>query len=142
MQRDPPPDDMRNRLLDYERMLMEADRMMMQTVQTSLSLIGFGFTITTFFNDVAVRMGSRDGSENARILGVALLVIGLTLLILGTWSQSRYRAALRSRYLEGGPAPAAWQGLRSRFTPSYIAAVMLMAAGLFTLATVILRWLV
>jgi putative membrane protein len=135
------PQDVEDRLADFERMLMEADRIMMQIVQTSLSLIGFGFTINTFFNDVADRVGGHGDGKAARILGVALLVTGLTLLFLGTWSQSRYRSVLLRRYLGDTPRLTAQAGLPGLFTPSFIAAVMLMAVGLFTLGSALLRWL-
>jgi uncharacterized membrane protein YidH (DUF202 family) len=115
--------------------------MMMQMMQTSISMIGFGFTINTFFNDVASRIGAPGGGHGARILGVALLAIGLLLLTMGTWNQARYRSELRRRYAEAGDGAAAWRPLVARFTPSYVSAVLLMAAGLFTLVSVLMRWL-
>jgi putative membrane protein len=137
----PPPDDAEERRLDFERNLMEADRMMMQTVQTAMSLIGFGFTITTFFSDFAVRVGAPNGGRGATILGVSLLAIGLLLITGGTWTQARYRRELRRRYADVGSGGAAWAGLQARFTPSFITAVLLMGAGLFSLVSALIRWL-
>lgn len=137
----PPSDASEERRLDYERTLMEADRMTMHTVQTSLALIGFGFTITTFFSDVASRAGAPGGGRGAAILGVAMLLIGLQLLVMGTWTQARYRSELRRRYADVGPAGSAWAGLQARFTPGFISAVLLMGAGVFSLVSVMIRWL-
>lgn len=133
-------DDVAERRREFERTMMEADRMMMQTVQTALSLIGFGFTINTFFNDVAEGRSVGAGRA-ARLLGIALLVIGLLLLSLGTWTQSRLRRELMRQQIARGANAADWRGLQSRFTPSYISAVLLMMVGLITLGSVLVRWL-
>ena len=37
---------------EYDRLLIDADRITMQIVQTALSLIGFGFTLHAFFTIV------------------------------------------------------------------------------------------
>jgi putative membrane protein len=128
--------DVEERRHDFERTLMEADRMMMQTVQTALSLIGFGFTINTFFNEVDPSRTATAG-EAARALGVALLMIGLLLLVTGTWTQARFRRELKQRY-GGAELKEAGQGLRSRFTPSFVSAVLLMLVGVVALAWVLL----
>jgi putative membrane protein len=138
----PPAHDIEELRFNFERSLMEADRMIMQTVQTSVSLIGFGFTINTFFNDVAGQVGASSGGAGARILGMTLLAIGLFLLTFGTWAQAKYRRELRRRYPPPASAAAAWGGLTARFTPSFVCAVLLMIAGLFTLGSALLRWLI
>jgi putative membrane protein len=135
----PSPIDVEERLLDYERALMEADRMSLYTVQTALSLIGIGFTITTFFSTVAARVGAPGGGQAAIIVGVAMMLIGLQLLTMGTWTQARYRRELRRRYADVSPTGAAWAGLQARFTPSFISAVLLMLVGLLALASVVAR---
>ena len=132
-------EDIEERRLNFERTMMEADRMMMQIVQTALSMIGFGFTITTFFNEVADKIVTPNGGQTARALGIALLVIGLLLLTAGTWTQARFRRELIRRY--GVPQPGAARGLLTRFTPSFLSAVLLMFVGLLTLVSVLVRWL-
>lgn len=123
-----------------ERRLIDADRTLMQSVQTSLSMIGFGFTITTFFNDVAARIGGVGGGQTARIVGAALLFIGLLLLVMATWTQSRYRRELQRRFAADAGGAAVWTGLESRFTPPYIAALLLMLVGVLSLGSALLRW--
>jgi putative membrane protein len=132
-------DDLEERRHEFERTLMDADRMMMQTVQTALSLIGFGFTINTFFAEVTDPARAPNAGQAARALGVALLMIGLLLLITGTWTQARFRRELKRRY--AGPELRSRGGLYSRFTPSFVSAVLLMFVGLVVLGWVLLRWL-
>src|SRR5690242_9894596 len=64
---------------DFERTLMDADRTMLQCLQTSLSLIGLGITINTFFNNVARARGA-GGEGMARDVGLGLLAVGIFLL--------------------------------------------------------------
>ena len=137
----PTAGDIEERRLDFERTMMEADRMMMQVVQTALSLIGFGFTITTFFNEVADPTLSPNGGVVARALGVALLVIGLLLLTSGTWAQAKFRRSLLLRYAGPDIHELGRSGLGTRFTPSFVSAVLLMIVGLLTLGSVLVRWL-
>lgn len=133
-------DEIDERRVALEQRLIDADRILMQTVQTSLSMIGFGFTITSFFDDVASQIGGLGGGQNARVVGASLLVIGLLLLVMGTWTQSRYRRELQRRYAAGGEGAEAWSGLQSRFTPPYVAALLLMLVGVLSLGSVLLRW--
>jgi putative membrane protein len=121
---------------ELERALLDAERIMMQTVQTSLSLIGFGFTIAEFFNGVGV--GPADARSNARLVGEALLVLGLLLLALGIWSHTRYRGRLVRRIRRLGGARLAY-GMRYRDTPSFIVAILLLVVGVLTLAMVLYR---
>jgi putative membrane protein len=123
---------------ELERALIDAERIMMQTVQTSLSLIGFGFTITEFFSgrDLPV-----DAQPRARLVGEALLVLGLLLLGLGIWTHAQYRARLVRAIRCTGAGPAAF-GLRLRDTPSFIIAILLLLVGLLTFVTVAFRRLI
>jgi putative membrane protein len=138
---DPPSPEEEARRRDFESMMMDADRIMMQTVQTSMSLIGFGFSITTFFTDVSRPIPGQGNGQTARIVGAALLVIGLVLLTGGIWNQRRYRRELQVRYDAVSPGTPAWAAIYGRFTPSYLSAMLLMLVGLLSLASVIVRWL-
>lgn len=127
--------------VDFERLLMEADRMMMQTVQTALALIGFGFSINAFFNDVAESLGAPGGGVGARLMGILLMFIGIQLLAMGTWTQAAYRRDLIQRYVAAAPAASAWIRKHTRFTPSFLSAVLLLIAGIFSLCVALCRWL-
>src|SRR3954470_3253801 len=77
------------RRFDIALMLLDADRATMQLVSTSLSLIGFGFSIIAFFNDITGG-GANRADISARRLGIALLSLGLLLLTLGLLNQISY----------------------------------------------------
>jgi uncharacterized membrane protein YidH (DUF202 family) len=124
-----------DRLFELERMLMEADRVLMQMVTLSLSLIGFGFSINTFFNDAARLAASRANYE-ARMFGIFLVLLGLLFLSMGTWTQSSYRHHLMERY----GAPPGWRTLfGGRATPAFVTAFLLLAAGFVALGIMLFR---
>ena len=119
--------------------LIEADRVVMQVVQTSLSLIGFGFTINAFFNDAVSRGLARSGDVNARRLGASLLMLGVVLLAGGIWSQARYRRDLYRRYrgrrMRSGLAAA----IQRNASPAVATAILLLGIGLAAVLVVALR---
>jgi uncharacterized membrane protein YidH (DUF202 family) len=117
-----------------ERALIDADRLMMQMVQTSVSLIGFGFTINAFFSNAA--MGA---DRTARRTGLALLCTGLVFLALGIWNQGRLRHAIRVRHKAQGGSdhPRGYRGYSA--APSFLVAVMLLIVGLGALASILVR---
>ena len=121
---------------EIDRMLMEAERIMMQTVQTSPSLIGFGFTITEFFTGATIQGVTVAGRANARQLGESLLMLGLLLLALGLWNQARYRRRLSRELLRMSDGAGA---LRYRDTPSFVVAVLLLCIGFYAFASVLFR---
>jgi putative membrane protein len=114
-----------------ERAFVDADRIMMQVIQTSLSLIGFGFTINTLFQSAVVRGLAPATDAGARRLGLALLVLGLLLLAMGIWNQVRLLETLANRYGRG----QRW--LRSAYhynaTPSLLIAILLLIVGFLAL---------
>ena len=122
------------RRVELERALVDAERVMMQTVQTSLSLIGFGFTITEFFSgkDLPVQ-----GAPQARRVGEALLVLGLLLLGMGIWAHTRYRQRLIQAF--SADDGSVGYGLHLRDTPSFVIAILLLLVGFATLMTVVFR---
>lgn len=114
---------------ELDRSLMDAERVMMQTLQTSLSLIGFGFTINEVFNSGAIRGLGSGAPTSARLMGETLLVLGIMLLSFGILNQFR----IRQRLLQGiqrkviiGAAP----GLRFRDAPSFMISAILLVVGL------------
>jgi putative membrane protein len=118
-----------------ERALLDAERIMMQTVQTSLSLIGFGFTIAEFFSGAAPGLPARP---NARIVGEALLMLGLLLLALGIWTHAQYRREVARELRRIGVRRPAY-GSRYLDTPSFIVAILLLLIGFLILGGVLFR---
>jgi len=124
---------------DHNKALIDADRLLMQIIQTSISLIGFGFTINAFFNDVAVKGLAVDADRAARGLGLALLCLGLIFLCMGTWNQAGYRHGLWQRYHSQGGVRGRQHLHRYSAAPSFLLALMLLVVGLGALASIVLR---
>ncbi len=77
---------------------MSSDRTLMSVVRTSLSLIGFGFTIFQFFHTLSEKF--MEGSlqpESPRRFGLALIVLGVILLCIGIGNHLQETAARRRR---------------------------------------------
>jgi len=107
---------------------MEADRLMMQMTQTSISLIGFGFTIYAFFS-------MADADRTARRLGLTLLCLGLVFLAMGIYNQAWLRLRIGARYRGLGEGDRK----RRRYSgaPSFVLAIALLIAGLWALLSII-----
>jgi putative membrane protein len=123
--------------LSFDRTRMSADGNLMSTVRTSLSLIGFGFTIYQV-------LGKASGvlpraSETGRNLGLAMLVLGLVVLATGIAGYAAYGRELARRrqqlYDEGlmHSAPSYSP------TATYLSAIFLLAIGVFAFASIAFR---
>src|SRR6187402_409328 len=83
----------------WARTLFGLQRTLMAAVRTSVSLIGFGFTVAQFFEHL-----QRDVPENLRVmgtgaprtLGVMLIATGIVSLAIFTWQYRRAVQYLRS----------------------------------------------
>jgi len=68
--------------MSFQRTRMAADRTLMAVIRTSLALIGFGFTIFQVFQKLYEAKIIHRAQE-PRNLGVALVLLGITMLVLG-----------------------------------------------------------
>jgi inner membrane protein YidH len=68
--------------MSFQRTRMSADRTLMSVIRTSLALIGFGFTIFQVFQK-AHEAGILKSSHAARNFGVALVLLGIAMLVVG-----------------------------------------------------------
>jgi inner membrane protein YidH len=73
---------------------MSADRTLMSVIRTSLSLIGFGFTIYQIFQKLYDAQVIKR-AEAARNFGVGLVVLGIGMLVLGIIYQIAFMTELR-----------------------------------------------
>ena len=121
--------------------IRDADRLLMQIIQLSISLIGFGFTINAFFNGVAESGAVLDADQTARRLGLALLSLGLVFLAMGIWNQSRFRRSIWARYRRLAGANAAAEDGAHRYSafPSFLLAVLLLIVGLAAFASIVFK---
>jgi putative membrane protein len=116
----------------------DAERILLSTMQTSLSLIGFGFTINQIFSDVAVKAGVAQSSPLGARVGLSLLVLGLLLLAGGLWSYLRTNRFLTLYGMAVG-AREGFQPLPLRLSPIFVVACLLMIVAFLTLLAILVR---
>ena len=68
--------------MSFQRTRMSADRTLMSVIRTSLSLISFGFTIYQVFERLR-DSGTITHAAAPRNFGVALVLLGIVMLVLG-----------------------------------------------------------
>jgi putative membrane protein len=116
---------------------LAVERTLMAWVRTSVSLIGFGFTIVQFFEHLHA-----EGSAAAllrpqapRYLGLALIAAGVSVLLISIY---QYRKVVR--YLLGKEfEPIAGLGEVVRHTPLYAVSIAIIFIGLFAFGAVFIR---
>ena len=77
--------------LAYERSRLAMERTTMGYLRTSISLIGFGFAIPTFFLMLKEVPGFEDlSAARPRFLGLSLLILAIVMLATAIAQQSMY----------------------------------------------------
>lgn len=99
----------------------------MAWIRTSTSLIAFGFTIFKFFQYLATEERRRDPIVSPWVVGMVMILAGLTGLALAWWQHRQEMKALRQ---EGEPMPYSIAGIMAAF---------IACLGAFALVTVALR---
>jgi putative membrane protein len=85
----------RNTGLAVQRTRMAADRTLMAVIRTSLSLLSFGFTISQIFQKLTENKVLNGDGAAGRHFGVALVMVGITMLVLGILYHGQFMVALR-----------------------------------------------
>ena len=80
--------------MSLQRTRMSADRTLMSAIRTSLSLIGFGFTIFQVFQRL-VEAKVLLRAQAPRNFGLALVLLGVTMLVLGIVYHGKFMVELR-----------------------------------------------
>jgi putative membrane protein len=122
--------------MSFQRTRMSADRTLMSVIRTSLSLISFGFTIYQVFEKLR-EAGTLAHAAAPRNFGVALVVLGIGMLIVGIVYHIQFMLGLRHERHEMTSA-----GLihgQSRFPVSYtlIIAFLLLLVGFFAMVSMV-----
>lgn len=99
----------------------------MAWIRTSTSLIAFGFTIFKFFQYLATEERRRDPIVSPWVVGMVMILAGLTGLALAWWQHRLEMKALRQ---EGEPMPYSIAGVMAAF---------IACLGAFALVAVALR---
>jgi putative membrane protein len=98
--------------LAVQRTRLALERTLMAWIRTSTSLIAFGFTIFKFFEYLATNERRRQPILSPWVLGMVMILVGLTGLTLA-WIQHRQETkALRA---EVGPMPYSIAGIMACF---------------------------
>jgi putative membrane protein len=124
--------------MSFQRTRLSADRTLMSVIRTSLSLIGFGFTIFQFFQ----RLREQDVITKAaapRNFGLALVVLGVLMLILGIAYHIQFMLGLR--HLRNSMAQEGLIHGESGFPVSLtlIVAFVLLLIGLGAIASMVFQ---
>ncbi len=115
---------------------MSADRTLLAVIRTSLSLIGFGFTIFQVFQRLYEAQILKR-AQAPRNFGMALVFLGVAMLVLGIAYHVKFMFDLR-RLREEMKADQLIHA-KSGFPVSLtlIVAVLLLAVGLFAIASMV-----
>jgi putative membrane protein len=127
----------RNTGLAVQRTRMSADRTLMSVIRTSLSLLSFGFTIAQIFQKLTESKVLSGEGTAGRHFGIALVLVGITMLILGILYHGQFMLALRvsrKHMIEDGLI-----GGKSPFPPSLtlITAVVLLGISIAAITSMI-----
>jgi putative membrane protein len=115
--------------LSYERSRLASDRTTMAYLRTAISLIGFGFSIPTFFQVLKSVPGFESVSATPpRLLGVALLFLSVAMLVGAIIQQGLYLRRLEQK--TGGRHP---------FSIALASCVVVLAIGLMAMTYVALQ---
>lgn len=103
-------------------------RTLLAWARTSVSMIGFGFTIYNFYRGFLEELASPRGAEAARNLGLALVGAGTLAMLIALWNYWAINTALQAMD-DQFPIP---RELKQRWVISYAVAVILALIGLIT----------
>jgi uncharacterized membrane protein YidH (DUF202 family) len=129
---------MRRTGMSFQRTRMSADRTLMSVIRTSLSLISFGFTIYQVFEKLR-DAGTITHAGAPRNFGVALVLLGVAMLVIGIAYHVQFMVGLRRER-----AAMAVEGLvhaESVFPPSMtlFTAIILLLVGVFAIISMVFQ---
>lgn len=123
----------------FQRTRMAADRTLMAVIRTSLSLISFGFTIAQLFQKLKETGLLRGGDMAPRHFGLALVLLGTGMLVIGIVYHVLFMLELRAvrhRVTDENLIHG-----ETRFPPSLtlITALVLLMIGIASVASMVFR---
>jgi putative membrane protein len=98
--------------LAVQRTRLAEERTLMAWIRTSTSLTAFGFTIFNFFEYLATNQTRREPILSPWVLGMIMILVGLTGLTLA-WIQ--HRQEMKALRAEAGPVPYSIAGIMAGF---------------------------
>jgi putative membrane protein len=127
--------------LSFQRTRMSADRTLMSVIRTSLALIGFGFTIFQFFRYLRETAGTTYlvPVYAARNFGLALVVLGAGMQVLGIIYHLRFMRELRAERHMMVEQKLLHGELSYPVSMTLIVAVLLLLIGLIAIFSMVTR---
>ncbi len=115
--------------LAIQRTNMAAERSLMAWIRTSLSMIGFGFTIYKFFQYLPEELaaGNIKRPQAPRNLGLTLIALGTLALAAATWQHWQF---LRESRISGKS---------HNWSLAFVVAILVVLIGVITFYGVLLR---
>jgi inner membrane protein YidH len=115
--------------LAIQRTVMASERSLMAWVRTSLSMIGFGFTIYKFFQYLPeeIASGNIQRPQAPRNLGLTLVALGTLALVGAAWQHRRFLneiGAIQARHI---------------YSISFMVAILVILIGVITFYGILLR---
>jgi putative membrane protein len=120
------------------RTVMALQNTLMAATRTSISLIGFGFTVAQFFEKIRANMPSEIRAVHPdvpRDLGLILIGAGVVTLAVFTW---QYQRALK--YLQAAPFDVLGVGDRPLRTSVNLTAAAVLLIGVAAFISIFLRF--
>lgn len=123
----------------FQRTRLSAERTMMSVIRTSTALIGFGFTIYSFFQELSTeRVGDGHLSRaTAANFGLALILLGILILSISMVGDHRFRVNMsrqRDELIRDGLLPAGDRFPQSR---TFLLAFLVLLIGVFALLAIL-----
>jgi putative membrane protein len=127
--------------LSLERSRVSMNRTLMSSVRTSLSMIGFGFSVLIFFNRFAdaIMPHSDAVRASAREFGLALIGLSVGTLAVGLFSHARLVMNLRRRRRDLAELGLVRLGPQIEASPIAVMAILLLLAGVLTVLSIALH---
>jgi putative membrane protein len=111
--------------LAAQRTRLAQERTLMAWIRTSTSLIAFGFTIFKFFEYLATNERRREPILSPWVLGMIMILLGLTALTLA-WIQ--HRQEMKALRAEVGPMPYSIASIMAGFIAGLGAIALIVVA--------------
>jgi len=139
--RDPSVELSSNRTaMSFERTALSTERTLMSVVRTALALISFGFTIFQFFHALNDQFLATDLPATApRRFGLALILLGNVLLLLGIVNHVRETAERRARRKALFDRGLIHHPEIVKVSSATVVAILLLLVGLLALLSLALR---
>ena len=122
--------------MSFQRTRMSADRTLMSVIRTSLSLIGFGFTIFQVFQKLHETEVLKS-SEAALHFGLALVVLGVAMLVVGIGYHVSFMYGLRRERAQLKADGLIHAESQFPLSLTLMVAILLLGIGLLAIASMV-----